>query len=143
PGDHVFSFRLGGLYSHHGIYVGNGQVIHFNTPREVIAALAKENPNVPFDGEDDIWDPVANGSPGLGIVKTGIDHFGSKIYLYKYGVSWIEFWLRKRGTCCPYKSKSLKEAVDTAKEKLKTGFGTYNLLTNNCEHFATYCRTGI
>jgi len=29
PGDHIYAGRKGFLYSHHGIYTGNGNVIHY------------------------------------------------------------------------------------------------------------------
>ncbi|KAL5570716.1 hypothetical protein UlMin_020313 [Ulmus minor] len=29
-GDHIYSWRGGYLYAHHGIYIGEGKVIHFN-----------------------------------------------------------------------------------------------------------------
>jgi len=29
PGDHIFVDRQGGLYQHHGIYIGNNQVVHY------------------------------------------------------------------------------------------------------------------
>ncbi|QDT38905.1 lecithin retinol acyltransferase family protein [Stratiformator vulcanicus] len=31
PGDHLASTRLAGGYTHHGIYVGDGQVVHFDS----------------------------------------------------------------------------------------------------------------
>lgn len=46
-----------------------------------------------------------------------------------------------------YPSGSLQpeRVLETARSFLEPGpntFGTYHLLTNNCEHFATYCKTG-
>ncbi|GAV74188.1 LRAT domain-containing protein [Cephalotus follicularis] len=151
PGDHIFAWRVLGLYSHHGIYVGDGQVIHFTTPQDVLDEIAKENPgSLIVEGLDkktkskrcERCGYIVGGSPGIGVMKTCIEHFAKTFHLYKYDVSWIRFWLSRRGTCCPYKSKPLEDAVKTAYAKLRTGFGKYNLLTNNCEHFATFCRTG-
>ncbi|GAV92443.1 hypothetical protein CFOL_v3_35822 [Cephalotus follicularis] len=77
------------------------------------------------------------------VVRSCVGCFGNQIYLYRYGVSWPEALL-KPGTCCPYESKPLDEAVKTAKEKLNsTGFGGYDPKTNNSEHFATFCMTSI
>ena len=43
-----------------------------------------------------------------------------------------------------YKKKfSNKEIVQRAKSKLNTNFEGYSIKTNNCEHFATWCATGI
>ncbi|GAV90634.1 LRAT domain-containing protein [Cephalotus follicularis] len=145
-GDHIYAWRAWRLFSHHGIYVGNGIVINFNTPdtesTKSIANIPKEDAS-PESERCPRCDYMTPGSPGVTIVKTCLKHFGSTFYLYKYGVSWFEFYTTPRGTCCPFDAKPLQETVDTAWEKLKTGFGEYNTLTNNCEHFATYCKTGI
>ncbi|XP_024021359.1 uncharacterized protein LOC21402649 isoform X2 [Morus notabilis] len=29
PGDHIYTYRWGYIYSHHGIYVGGDRVVHF------------------------------------------------------------------------------------------------------------------
>ena len=42
----------------------------------------------------------------------------------------------------PYPAKPAQEVVDTAFTLLREGFGIYDLYSNNCEHFATYCKTG-
>ena len=41
-----------------------------------------------------------------------------------------------RAACSP------EEIVERAIEEVGTDFGGYNLLTNNCEHFAFWCATG-
>ncbi len=38
--------------------------------------------------------------------------------------------------------RSADEIVEYAKSKLGTGLGTYNLITNNCEHFSNMCAFG-
>lgn len=38
--------------------------------------------------------------------------------------------------------RSPEEIIDYAKSKLGTGLGTYNLITNNCEHFSNMCAFG-
>ncbi|GAV90635.1 LRAT domain-containing protein [Cephalotus follicularis] len=156
PGDHIFKYFLGatGLtipFTHHGIYVGNGMVIHF-TPGPKIPPLPPVGVTVPDDepefaeesGPCDKCEGFYGGGgiilPGK-VVKCCLRCFGRKLHLYRYGVSWIEAFTHP-GTCCPYKSKPLEAAVKTANEKLKTGFGVYNRFKNNSEHFATFCRTG-
>ncbi|GAV92620.1 LRAT domain-containing protein [Cephalotus follicularis] len=140
PGDHIYTWRLLGAYSHHGIYVGDGIVINFNTPdttcmKEDAIPESKRCPTCNRVTVDD--------ATGITIVKTCLEHFGSTIYLYKYGVSWAELYISSRGTRCLLDAKPFEETVSTALEKLKTGFGKYNVLANNCEHFATYCKTGV
>ena len=46
--------------------------------------------------------------------------------------------------CSFYDKKySGSEIVNRAASKIGTDFGGYNLVTNNCEHFATWCATGV
>ena len=40
------------------------------------------------------------------------------------------------------KKKSPKEIVEYAKSKVGTGLGTYNIVSNNCEHFSNMCAFG-
>ncbi|GAV89191.1 LRAT domain-containing protein, partial [Cephalotus follicularis] len=124
------------------IYMGNKMVIHFTRGSTILPKGAEEfselGPCEKCQG--------FNGGPGRilipgKVVKCCLRCFGDKMHLYAYGVSWKEA-LAIPGTCCPYKSKSLEEAVKTANEKLNTGFDFYTILYNNCEVFATFCRTG-
>ncbi|KAH7862657.1 hypothetical protein Vadar_007746 [Vaccinium darrowii] len=39
-GDHIYSWRPLFVYSHHGIYIGDGLVIHFTAPPEKLKATA-------------------------------------------------------------------------------------------------------
>lgn len=39
--------------------------------------------------------------------------------------------------------RSPEEVVNYAKSKLGTGLGTYNLVSNNCEHFSNMCAFGV
>lgn len=36
-----------------------------------------------------------------------------------------------------------EEVINRAKQSLENSFGSYSIFKNNCEHFATYCKTGI
>ncbi|XP_022719717.1 uncharacterized protein LOC111277562 [Durio zibethinus] len=64
-----------------------------------------------------------------GVIKTCLDCFldGHSLYVYEYGFS-------------KPADEVIKEATDFLEGNLS--FGPYNLLTNNCGHFATYCKTG-
>ncbi|MFM6196512.1 MAG: lecithin retinol acyltransferase family protein [Planktothrix sp.] len=98
-GDQIYVFRefynLEGLYEHHGIDCGDGTVIHYRKPSEIIQ-------------------------------RTSIDTFskGKKIYLRHYPIRYIP---------------------DTVLNRAQSRLGEqqYNLLFNNCEHFATWCVTGV
>ncbi|HIK37754.1 MAG: lecithin retinol acyltransferase family protein [Geminocystis sp.] len=100
-GDQIYVWRdfqnLGGVYQHHGIDVGDGTVIHYRKPSEVIE-------------------------------RTSIETFskGRPIYVREY----------PEGFCF------LPEVV-VKRAFSRLGERKYNLLFNNCEHFATWCKTGI
>lgn len=107
-GDHIRVKRLGGLYYHHGIYIGNNAVIHFAPPcgGEII------NWNEAIVREDSLEDFLKNG-------EIEVRQYSDDELLDLYSPSQI---------------------VKNAKKCL--GFRNYNLLFNNCEHFAYSCTTG-
>lgn len=86
-----------------------------------------------------------------GVDKKCLDCFqreGDKLHslhLYAYGQPLPGFMLMRLGTSTTLPvTKSPQEVVNKACE-LHEGdnFGQYNLINNNCEHFALFCRTGI
>jgi len=97
-GDHIYVKRKG--YTHHGVEVADGYVIHFK------------------------------GSPGSNklaalIVRTKLEDFGPSIKI------------RNRR----YEERlTVGEAIARAESKL--GESGYNLFSNNCEHFASWCVLG-
>jgi hypothetical protein len=100
-GDCIYVYRnfgqLTGVYKHYGIDCGDGTVIHYRKPSEVveqtsIATFSRGNPVY-----------VAEYSAGFGYIPDVV--------------------------------------VERAKSRL--GERDYNLLSNNCEHFANWCKTGI
>ncbi|MEY2858527.1 MAG: hypothetical protein RLZZ74_2840 [Cyanobacteriota bacterium] len=100
-GDCIYVYRnfgqLQGVYKHYGIDCGDGTVIHYRKPSEVIeqtsfAIFSRGNPVY-----------VAEYSEGFGYIPDVV--------------------------------------VERAKSRLREQ--EYNLLSNNCEHFASWCKTGI
>jgi hypothetical protein len=100
-GDQIYVWRkfanLKGVYKHHGIDCGNGTVIHYRKPSEIIE-------------------------------RTSLATFtrGNKIYVCQY----------PEGFC-------FIDDVVVHRAESRLGENNYNLLFNNCEHFATWCKTGI
>ncbi|MFA6654182.1 MAG: lecithin retinol acyltransferase family protein [Candidatus Delongbacteria bacterium] len=94
-GDHLKVTRCG--YEHHGIYVGNGEVIE-------------------YDGPD-----------GGGLVQqVSLTLFAGDLLI----------------TTVPSpRVFSREDVVERARSRL--GEMEYNLITNNCEHFCNWCRSGI
>jgi hypothetical protein len=106
PGDHLFIRRgiLGrsGQYTHHGVYVGAGQVIHYAGFANGFSLASRP------------------------IELAGLDTFddGEQVQIKPYAIR-------------PFNHT---EAVIRAKSRLWEN--NYNLLFNNCEHFASWCCIG-
>ncbi|XP_044478288.1 protein LEAD-SENSITIVE 1-like [Mangifera indica] len=119
PGDHIFTNRAGDLYYHHGIYVGDDLVIHL-----MAAGIKKKN------SKCGSCTKCGYNGRGNGVVKTCLDCFldGKNLYIFEYGIP----------------CKSPDEVIKIATEFLQgeRDFGTYNFVSNNCEDFASYCKTG-
>jgi hypothetical protein len=100
-GDQIYVYRelfkLEGLYEHHGIDCGDGSVIHYRKPSEIIE-------------------------------QTSIETFSRGHLVYQQEYSAKFFFLPEI-------------VIQRAESRL--GENKYNLLFNNCEHFATWCKTGI
>lgn len=98
-GDHLYCYRKDGLYTHHGIYVGEGMVVHYT------------------------------GEPGqkenAAVKKTSLAEFAA-------------------GDEIRIKSHIFCSDADTvvARALGRLGERDYNLVFNNCEHFAHWCKTG-
>jgi hypothetical protein len=90
-------WEIDGLYKHYGIDCGDGTVIHYRKPSEVIERTSMAT--------------FSRGNP-VYVRETSADfHFLSDV------------------------------VVERAESRL--GENKYNLLFNNCEHFAYWCKTGI
>ena len=100
-GDLVYAYRnlfqLDGLYKHYGIDCGDGTVIHYRKPSEIIERTS-----------------MATLSRGNSV----------------YVVEDLEGF-------------SFVPDVVVARAESRLGENNYNLLFNNCEHFAWWCKTGI
>ncbi|MBL1210879.1 lecithin retinol acyltransferase family protein [Geminocystis sp. GBBB08] len=100
-GDQIYVWRelanLEGIYQHHGIDIGDGSVIHYRKPSEIIEQTSYET----FSK-------------------------GNTVYVRQYpdGFSFIP-------------DVTVKRAFS------RLGENKYNLLLNNCEHFATWCKIGV
>ena len=130
-GDVIGVHRMGGTYDHYGIYTGRGKVIHFSNEgsdfggdirvRRATLSQFKNGADNVFVVEFEAYrDYLEN--PELfdfeGLFKLAIDSFfGNELSLY-----------------------SPEETVERAESQL--GREGYNLVFNNCEHFAVWCKTG-
>ncbi|BAQ60291.1 phage shock protein A (IM30) [Geminocystis sp. NIES-3708] len=100
-GDQIYVWRelanLDGIYQHHGIDIGDGSVIHYRKPSEIIEQTSFET----FSKNNEVY-----------------------CRQYPTGFSFIP-------------EVTVKRALS------RLGENKYNLLFNNCEHFATWCKIGV
>ncbi len=134
-GDHiaVARKRLFVTYYHHGIDVGNGNVIHLCTKKD---ARVVENSISEFlkGGEKEVIEYVRfidvlinykSKSSALGVSKDWMLPFLDDERIDE---------IRKR-------IEEPRRAVGEARKHLHTT--GYNLFSDNCEHFAVFCKTGL
>eukprot|EP00242_Pyramimonas_sp_CCMP2087_P009787 CAMPEP_0198220708 /NCGR_PEP_ID=MMETSP1445-20131203/80380_1 /TAXON_ID=36898 /ORGANISM="Pyramimonas sp., Strain CCMP2087" /LENGTH=210 /DNA_ID=CAMNT_0043898591 /DNA_START=91 /DNA_END=719 /DNA_ORIENTATION=+ len=113
PGTHVLVPRLG--YCHHGIYIGGGEFVHKVAGRNGFAA-ASFSCNASVIGA------------GGGVVRSGLEGFCPEDDPVMFELLY--------DTCF-----SPEDTVSLAISGLSNEPG-YRLLEANCEHFATWCKTG-
>ncbi|KAH7538369.1 hypothetical protein FEM48_Zijuj03G0192200 [Ziziphus jujuba var. spinosa] len=101
----------------------------------------------PKTGENCRGEQQAEEKKGGGIVvKTCLDCFldDHSLFLNEYQVSIPNFLVQVPGTCTTGPANDPCIVFDRAYKMHKTnGFGTYDLLNNNCETFVVYCTTEI
>ncbi|XP_027076417.1 protein LEAD-SENSITIVE 1 [Coffea arabica] len=151
PGDHIYTWRHGYLYSHHGIYVGDERVIHFTRSAEHEIGTGTVLDRVifsssPSNSSDTPCPRCGDQSKASGVISSCLECFlyGDELYRFEYGVSPVVFLARVRGgTCTLAASDPAEHVIHRAEFLLQNGFGGYNIFKNNCEDFAIYCKTGL
>ena len=171
PGDHIYCHRIG--YTHHGIYIGEPdcvEVIHFsgddkgslekkigwqgNETRRRVIALSRELEQLPEDSErakeikrelDEIHE--RHNRP-LCIKSTTLANFlyGASLCLVSYGTSKTKkIFTLVTSAVHIVKAMPPSETIKLAKYFLNhpEEWGNYHLKDNNCETFATFCKTGL
>nr|DAD30080.1 TPA_asm: hypothetical protein HUJ06_031548 [Nelumbo nucifera] len=129
-----------------GIYIGDEQVIHFSPPPPLPGSFSY------FSGSFSDASSVAripctkcDSHSREGVTQCCLDCFlsGGELCRLQYNVSRLFFFSRVRaGTCSLAKSSPPAVILHRAKYLLEcNGFGRYDFLRNNCEHFAIYCST--
>ncbi|KAF7139074.1 hypothetical protein RHSIM_Rhsim07G0078800 [Rhododendron simsii] len=84
--------------------------------------------------------------PKSGVVLSCLDCFlaGDSLYRFEYGVPTYHLLFKLRGCTCTTAKSDPPELVNhRALYLLRHGFLDYNTLSNNREHFAMYCKTGL
>ncbi|TXG65491.1 hypothetical protein EZV62_006766 [Acer yangbiense] len=87
---------------------------------------------------------IVGGRPSSMLITGYTLATGSELNLFEYGVSWVYFLTKVRGgTCTLATSNPPRDILHRAYFLLKKGFGEYDVLKNNYEDFAIYCKTGL
>ena len=124
-----------GVYDHYGIYTGRGKVIHFS------------NEGSDFGGDIRVrratLDQFKNGASNVFVIdfeayRDYVENPGL-LELLEEGIVGIA--LRSLFGSETITIYSPEETVKRAESQL--GKGDYNLVFNNCEHFAVWCKTGV
>ena len=105
PGSHIRT-KMGEIY-HHGIYIGNDEVVQFGMPSEFMQDHKK-----------------------IKVLRSNMKDF-------LVGFLEVRVYTKKELK----EKRSDEEIVRIA--LLRVGEGNYNLLKNNCEHFAYECTFGV
>ncbi|KAJ8752154.1 hypothetical protein K2173_003762 [Erythroxylum novogranatense] len=150
-GDHIYSWRQAYVYAHHGIYIGEGRVIHFTrgAGQEVGTGTFLDHifmSSSPSRSSENPCPNCGDQSRVDGVMLSCIDCFlsGGDLYKFEYGVTPAFFLAKARGgTCTLAQSDSPEDVLHRASFLLEKGFGGYNVFKNNCEDFAIYCKTGL
>ncbi|KAB1211103.1 hypothetical protein CJ030_MR6G018089 [Morella rubra] len=152
PGDHIYSWRTAYIYAHHGIYVGEGKVIHFTVGAGQGSGSGSGSgsglvvSSSPASPTDNPCPRCGDQSRLSGVMSSCIDCFlsGGSLCLFEYGVSLALFIAKPRGgTCTLAVSDPPEDVLRRAYYLLENGFGVYDVFKNNCEDFAIYCKTGL
>jgi len=125
------------LYKHYGVYIGGDRVIHYATDDNDKTKKVIETSFDDFLSNSESYFilvfPDKHGEPGkVSFNKGGEDSFLPP----KKPINYMKLLKKLK-----YKVYSAEETVKRAKSKL--GETEYNILTNNSEHFAIWCKTGI
>lgn len=131
-GDIIGVERLG--YAHYAVYIGNDRVIHYASETGDFGdnITIHEAPMSEFlRGSDSFFVldfPDEYGKPTK--VYSSAAFLGSAFSIFAKAIKGITYHLY-----------SPEETVERAESRI--GETSYDLITNNCEHFAIWCKTGI
>ncbi|KAJ7542853.1 hypothetical protein O6H91_09G014800 [Diphasiastrum complanatum] len=153
PGDHIYSWRNAYIFAHHGIYVGDGKVIHFTGGRNIeelagCRSFSSALTSSSIPGSTTFpCEICGTDAESRGVLKSCLDCFlsGFPLSRFEYGTSSATFIAKLRGgTCTTAKSDPSELVLHRANYLLSiNGFGCYHVFRNNCEDFAIYCKTGL
>lgn len=135
PGDVIGVSR--GLYEHYAVYIGNDKIIHYASESGDFGDVIKVHESTvrKFKGDSETFFVLSFPE------KYGMPSKISPIGMVGGAVSLTINEIQKLIKSEKYHLYSPEETIERAMSRL--GETSYNLATNNCEHFAIWCKTGI
>ena len=135
-GDHIYVDRFGGVYSHHGIDCGDGTVIHYTSPNWSERRRIERTSLEQFARDDEIQ--VRDYASFEKILQQA-DPMEKAVAEAQR--RWARLLDRLRGIAIDELDFSADAVLIRAKSRL--GESRFDLVYNNCEHFAAWCKTGL
>ncbi len=132
-GDHIYVKRWHGLWDHHGIDCGDGTVIHYDRETWLDSPLISRTPMEKFLKGDDL--SIRN----YDAFEKSLDSLDGVVDAASLGFN--RFMDKLRGLSA--KDLDLSEDAVIARAESRLGEDRFQITFNNCEHFASWCKTGI
>lgn len=140
-GDVVGVRRMGGLYDHYGVYEDDDSVYEYAAEEgDFGGAMIRVSTFAKFLGDSRdcfvLEFPERHTRPGKVDIGLRFGACGGLVGLDILSELWNTLF-----SGSDYHIYSPDETIQRARSRL--GEAKYNLVTNNCEHFAIWCKTGI
>lgn len=128
-GDHIYVYRLGGAYSHHGIDCGDGSVIHYSGENWYEPRRVRHTPMERFTmgGEIQVRDYAR--------MVQSLKHPEKLPQRLRVALA------RLAGQRVDVAGFTTESVISRAESRL--GEAAFSIVFHNCEHFATWCKTGM
>jgi hypothetical protein len=132
-GDHVYVNRYGGAYSHHGIDCGDNSVIHYSGKDWSKNRIVRQTSMEEFSCGEQVL--IRDYSTIQEVLLTP----GTLYHRVNYQLS--QFFNQVRGF--EIDALDVSPAAAVARAEARLGERSFHVLLHNCEHFATWCKTGV
>jgi hypothetical protein len=135
-GDHIYAHRFGGAYNHHGIDCGDGTVIHYTSDhwyslrqiRRTSLQLFASGDEVLVRDYAEFYKALQHDDEALATLEKASTRFNQMLdALRGLNIDALDF--------------SEDAVIRRAESRL--GEIGFDVVFNNCEHFASWCKTGI
>ena len=134
--DHIYVNRVSGLYNHHGIDCGDGSVIHYAGKSWQSQRCIEQTPMEEFCKGDELL--VRDYQEFRGALEQATE--ADKL-IHDASTKLNQMLDSLRGLAV--EDLDFSEEAVIARAESRLGESRFGLMSNNCEHFAAWCKTGI